>query len=165
MDADCVPMNREKQGRQAHENKCASEWTGKWFPSVGPFRRTLVGIAYQQTTLCISPVVPATMREIQNVVCLNAFPFVPPKPHSRQPSLGDALLGVANREVSKRKSLPEDFQAGIRFAFFLPIRCRFILCGSSTEYEMAEKDSTNDEAVSHEETGGTWEATVKKEIT
>ena len=41
------------------------------------------------------------MREIQNVVCLDAFPIVPPKPHSRQPSLSDALLGVANREVSQ----------------------------------------------------------------
>ena len=43
----------------------------------------------------------STMREIQNVVCLNAFLLVPPKPHSRQPSLSVLLLGVANREVSQ----------------------------------------------------------------
>ena len=57
---------------------------------------------------------------------------------------------------AKRESLPEYFQAGIRWAFFSPIRCHAILWGSSPEYEMAEKDSTNDEAVGYEVTGGTW---------
>ena len=42
-----------------------------------------------------------TMREIQNVGCLDAFPLVPPKPHSRQPSLSALLLGVATGEVSQ----------------------------------------------------------------
>ena len=75
------------------------------------------------------------MQEIQNVGCLDAFPFVPLKPHSRQPSLSALLLGVATVEVS---------QAGESVR---------ILSGRYSE--MAEKDSTNDEAVGHEVTGGT----------
>ncbi len=88
---------QRKAGTASPLSKCTLEGTDKCLSSVWHFRRTLVGIALQQTTLCISPVVPATMREIQNVVCLNAFPSVAPKPHSRQPSVSDALLGVANR--------------------------------------------------------------------
>ena len=40
-------------------------------------------------------------RKTWNVGCLNAFPLVAPKPHSRQPSLSALLLGVANGEVSQ----------------------------------------------------------------
>ena len=69
---------QRKAGTASPLSKCASEGTDKCSSSVWPFRCTLVGIAYQQTTLCVFPVVPATMREIQNVVCLNAFLSVPP---------------------------------------------------------------------------------------
>ena len=97
-----TPDNEQrKAGTASPRNKCASEGTDKCLSSARHIRRTLVGIAHQQTTLCICPVVPSTMREIQNVGCLNAFPSVPPKPHSRQPSLSDVLLGVATGEVSK----------------------------------------------------------------
>ena len=44
---------------------------------------------------------PWAKRKTWNVVCLNAFPLVAPKPHSRQPSLSALLLGVANGEVSQ----------------------------------------------------------------
>ena len=92
---------QRKAGTASPWSKCASVGTDKCLPSVWHFRRTLVGIAHQRTTLCISPVVLATMREIQNVVWLNAFPSVPSKPHSRQPSLSALLLGVATGEVSQ----------------------------------------------------------------
>ena len=114
-----------------------------------------MGIAHQQTTLCISPVVLATMREIQNVVCLNAFPPVPPKPHSLQPSLSAALLGVATGEVSQAGESARRLSGRYSLGFLLanPQPCHSLRL--VPEYEMAEKGSTNDEAVSHEETGGT----------
>ena len=94
-------MNREKQGRQSRE--ASVHWKGRTNAChlSGTSDVLLWGLPILRTTLCISPVVPATMREIQNVVCLNAFLLVPPKPHSRQPSLSVLLLGVANREVSQ----------------------------------------------------------------
>ncbi len=118
-------MSREKQGQQAHEASVHRKGTDKWFPSVGPFRRTLVGIAHQQTTLCICPVVLATMREIQNVVCLDAFPCVPPKPHSRQPSLSDALLGVAIRKVSQAEESARKLSGrySLRYLLANPLPC------------------------------------------
>ena len=110
-----------------------------------------MGIAHQQTTLRISPVVLATMREIQNVVCLNAFPSVPPKPHSRQPSLRDAILGVATGEVSQAGESARRLSGrySLRFLLANPLPCHSLRL--VPEYEMAEKGSTNDEAVSHEE--------------
>ena len=51
-------------------------------------------------SLCLS-LWPWAKRKTWNVVCLNAFPSVPPKPHSWQPSLRGALLGVATGEVSQ----------------------------------------------------------------
>ena len=51
-------------------------------------------------SLCLS-LWPWAKRKTWNVGCLNAFPLVAPKPHSRQPSLSALLLGVANGEVSQ----------------------------------------------------------------
>ena len=51
-------------------------------------------------SLCLS-LWPWAKRKTWNVGCLDAFPLVPPKPHSRQPSLSALLLGVATREVSQ----------------------------------------------------------------
>ena len=91
------------------------------------------------------------MREIQNVVCLNAFPSVAPKPHSRQPSLRGALLGVATGEVSQARESARRLSGRYSLGFLLanPLPCNSLRL--VPEYEMAEKGSTNDEAVSHEE--------------
>ena len=101
----------------------------------------------------------STMREIRNVVCLNAFQSVPRNPHSRQPSLSDALLGVADREVSQAGESARRLSGrySLRFLLANPLPCHSLRL--VPEYEMAEKDSTNDEAVGYEETGGTWEKT------
>ena len=104
---------------------CIGEGTDKCLSSARHFRRTLVGIANQQTTLCICPVVPSTMREIQNVVCLDAFPLVPLRPHSRQPSLRDALLGVATGEVSQAEESARTLSGRYSLGFLLvnPLPC------------------------------------------
>ena len=152
---------QRKAGTASPWSKCTSGGTDKCLPSVRHFRRTLVGIAHQQTTLCICPIVPATMREIQSVVCLNAFPSVPPEPHSRQPSLRDALLGVATGEVSQAGESARRLSGrySLRYLLANPLPCHSLRL--VPEYEMAEKGSTNDEAVSHEETGGTWNNKIK----
>ena len=148
-------MNREKQEQQAREASVHRDGRTNACHLSGTSDVLLWGLPILQTTLCISPVVPATMREIQNVVCLNAFPFVPPKPHSRQPSLSAALLGVANREVSQAGESARRLSGRYSLDFLLanPLPCHSLRL--DPEYEMAEKGSTNDEAVSHEVTGGT----------
>ena len=93
----------------------------------------------------------STMREIRNVVCLNAFPLVPPEPHSRQPSLSDALLGVANREVSQAEESARRLSGRYSLRFLLANPLPYHSLRLVPEYEMAEKGSTNDEAVSHED--------------
>ena len=104
---------------------------------------------------------PWAKRKTWNVVCLNAFPLVAPKPHSRQPSLSALLLGVANGEVSQAEESARILSGrySLRYLLANPL---IILWGSSPEYEMAEKDSTNDEAVGHEVTGGTWKTIVNE---
>ena len=52
-----LAVNREKQERQAHETSVHRKGRKNAWSSVWHIRRTLVGIAYQQTTLCICPVV------------------------------------------------------------------------------------------------------------
>ena len=66
-----------------------------------------------------------TMREIQNVGCLNAFPFVPLKPHSRQPSLRGVLLGLATREVSQARESARTLSGRYSLGFLLanPLPC------------------------------------------
>ena len=154
-------MNREKQERQAHEASVHREGRKKACHLSGTSDVLLWGLPILRTTLCISPVVLATMREIQNVVCLNAFPLVPPKPHSRQPSLRDAILGVANREVSQAEESARRLSGRYSLDFLLanPLPCHSLRLIS--EYEMAEKGSTNDKAVSHEVTGGTWNKKIE----
>ena len=116
---------QRKAGTASPRNKCTSEGTDKCLSSARHFRCTLVGIAHQQTTLCIFPVVPATMREIQNVGCLDAFPLVPPKPHSRQPSLRGVLLGVATGEVSQAGESARRLSGRYSLGFLLaaPLPC------------------------------------------
>ena len=46
---------QRKAGTASPRNKCASEGTDKCLSSARHFRRTLVGIAHQQTTLYVSP--------------------------------------------------------------------------------------------------------------
>ena len=46
---------QRKAGTASPRNKCALEGTDKCLSSVWHLRRTLVGIAYQQTTLYVSP--------------------------------------------------------------------------------------------------------------
>ena len=151
-----TPINEQRKAGTARPcSRCASEGTDKCLSSVRHIRYTLVGIAHQQTTLYVSPVVLATMREIQNVVCLIAFPSVPPKPHSRQPSLRDAILGVATGEVSQAGESARRLSGRYSLRFLLANPLPFHSLRLVPEYEMAEKGSTNDEAVGHEETGGT----------
>ena len=92
---------------------------------------------------------------------LNAFPLVPPKSHSRQPSLRDVILGVANREVSQAGESARRLSGrySLRFLLANPLPCHSLRL--VPEYEMAEKGSTNDEAVSHEVTGGTWNKKIE----
>ncbi len=74
-EVDIVQMNREKQGRQAHKASVHQKGRANVNHLPGTSDALLWG-CHQHTTLCISPVVPATMREIQNVVCLKAFLYM-----------------------------------------------------------------------------------------
>ena len=121
----------------------------------------MAGIAILQTTLCISPVVPATMREIQNVVCLIAFQ-VSLLPSSQPTAVIEAVRkGVANREVSQAEESARRLSGRYSLDFLLanPLPCHSLRL--IPEYEMAEKGSTNDKAVSHEVTGGTWNKKIE----
>ena len=116
-----LAVNREKRERQAQ----TLEGTDKCLSSVWHFRRTLVGIAHQQATLCICPVVHVRCEKYKNVGCLNAFPFVPLKPHSRQPSLRGVLLGLATREVSQAGESARTLSGRYSLGFLLanPLPC------------------------------------------
>lgn len=58
------------------------------------------GDCHQHTTLCISPVVPATMRKIQNVGCLKAFLYMPASVLTADSRHWGRPKGVAKGEVS-----------------------------------------------------------------
>ena len=105
---------------------------------------------------------PWAKRKTWNVGCLNAFPLVAPKPHSRQPSLGDSLLGVADREVSQAEESARRLSGrySLRFLLANPLPCHSLRL--VPEYEMAEKGSTHDVAVGHEKTGGTLNKRIEE---
>ena len=75
-------------------------------------------------SLCLS-LRPWAKRKTWNVVCLNAFPLVPPKPHSRQPSLRGVLLGLATREVSQAGESARTLSGRYSLGFLLanPLPC------------------------------------------
>ena len=95
-----LAVNREKQGRQAHEQVCIGR-DGQMLVICPALPTYSCGDCLSAGNSLYLSRRTCTMREIQNVGCLNAFPLVPPKPHSRQPSLRGVLLGVATGEVSK----------------------------------------------------------------
>jgi hypothetical protein len=69
--------------------------------------------------------------------------------------LSEVLLGVATREVSQAEESARILSGRYSLGFLLanPLPCHYLRL--APEYEMAEKDSTNDEAVGYEVTGGT----------
>ena len=95
-----LAVNREKQERQAHETSV--HWKGRTNAChLSDTSDVLFGdCPSADNSLCLS-LRPWAKRKTRNVVCLNAFQSVPPKPNSRQPSLSALLLGVATGEVSQ----------------------------------------------------------------
>ena len=75
-------------------------------------------------SLCLS-LWPWAKRKTWTVGCLNAFPLVAPKPHSRQPSLSALLLGVATREVSQAGESARTLSGRYLLGFLLvnPLPC------------------------------------------
>ena len=119
-----LAVNREKRERQAQETSV--HWKGRTNAChlSGTSDVLLWGLPSAGNSLYLSSRT-CTMREIQNVGCLNAFPFVPLKPHSRQPSLRGVLLGLATREVSQAGESARTLSGRYSLGFLLanPLPC------------------------------------------
>ena len=119
-----LAVNREKQERQAHETSVHRKGRTNACHLSGTSDVLLWDCLSADNSLYLSRRT-CTMREIQNVGCLDAFPLVPPKPHSRQPSLSALLLGVANREVSQAEESARILSGrySLRYLLANPLPC------------------------------------------
>ena len=106
-----MTMTREKQGRQARKASVHRKGRTNGFHLSVPSDVLLWSLLNCRQLSVFAPVAPATMREIQNVVCLDAFIFhlIPMTDYRHW----DRPKGVTSGEVSELSS-----RRSIAIAFF-----------------------------------------------
>ena len=105
VNGDYQAVKREKQGQQDHEASVHRKGRTNACHLPGTSDVLLWGLPISRQLSVSLPSYSLRCEKYRMLYYLNAFPSVPPKPHSRQPSLRDAILGVANREVSQSAAM------------------------------------------------------------
>ena len=101
VNGDYLAVNREKQGQQDHEASVHRKGRTNACHLSGTSDVLLWGLPFSRQLSVFAPSYLLRCEKYRMLYAWMLFLFVPPKPHSRQPSLSDALLGVAIGEVSQ----------------------------------------------------------------